>query len=48
MASGKQLLIAMTDSIRGFIEYGGVQESETGGRSQESNLPGTAGGTHWI
>ena len=35
MASGKQLLIAMTDSIRGFIEYGGVQESETGGRSQE-------------
>lgn len=32
----------------GVVDVGRVQEGHFGGRSQESNLPGTAGGPNWI
>ncbi len=33
---------------KGFIDFSGVQNTSNGGRSQESNLPRTAGGPNWI
>ena len=33
---------------KGFLDVLGREGRKIGGRSQESNLPGTAGGTHRI
>jgi len=34
--------------IKDFLDFLGWVRSNFGGRSQESNLPGTAGGPNWI
>lgn len=40
--------ILIYKGLEGVVDIGGVQKMLIGGRSQESNLPGTAGGPNWI